>query len=284
MAMRSFTLRRSVITAAILGVALACRASPHAVAADAADRDVQVNLDVLDSLAPAAGASATGAGAIHLHAPHPKITATHAVATAPQTPARVPAPAVAAVASQREGASAPATENAAASAPVSAGSNAPPAAAAAAPVAATAAPPPPLAPAPVTAMNAPPLAVKPPATSVAPAATPPAAPKAPPPPPTRVLFATGAADVPDVAKPRLDALAAWLGTNQQARIEVMAYAAGDAEQANDARRVSLSRAIAVRSYLAQHGVATTRMEVRALGNHSAEGEPPDRVDIATMDR
>jgi len=244
------TLRRSIVTAAVLGVALLSRASPDAIAADASDRDVQVNLDVLDSLGPAPDASATGTAPIHLHPPRPKIDATRA-ATTPQTPPR-----------------------AASSAPPSAGSNPPPAPTAAA--AATPAPPPP---APVTAMNAPP-AVKSPATNVAPAA---AAPTAPPPPPTRLLFATGAVDLPDGDKPKLDAVAEWLDTNQQARIEVVAYAAGSTEQANDARRTSLTRALAVRKYLADHGVATTRMEVRALGNHSAEGDPPDRVDIAPME-
>jgi outer membrane protein OmpA-like peptidoglycan-associated protein len=270
------TRRRSVVTAALLGVALLSRASPDAIAADASDRDVQVNLDVLDSLGPAPDASATGTAPIHLHPPRPKITATHAAADAPQTPPRAPAPAVATAAPPRAGAPAKAAEDSASSAPPSAGGNPPPAPMAAA----VAMPAPP--PAPVTAMNTPP-AVKSPAANVAPAAAHPAAPKAPPPPPTRLLFATGAVDLPDGDKPKLDAVAEWLDTNQQARIEVVAYAAGSAEQANDARRTSLTRALAVRKYLADHGVATTRMEVRALGNHSAEGDPPDRVDVAPME-
>jgi|HubBroStandDraft_1064217.scaffolds.fasta_scaffold11587_2 outer membrane protein OmpA-like peptidoglycan-associated protein len=265
--------RRSVVTAALLGVALLSRASPDAIAADASDRDVQVNLGVLDSLGPAPDASATGTAPIHLHPPRPKINATHAAADAPHAPA----PAVATAAPPRNGAPAKAAEDAASSAPPSAGGNPPPAATAAA--VATPAPPP--APAPVTAMNSPP-AVKSPATNVAPAAAHPAAPKAPPP-PTRLLFATGAVDLPDGDKPKLDTVVEWLDTNQQARIEVVAYAAGSAEQANDARRTSLTRALAVRKYLADHGVATTRMEVRALGNHSAEGDPPDRVDIAPLE-
>jgi outer membrane protein OmpA-like peptidoglycan-associated protein len=277
-AMNVSTLRRFIVTAALLGVALLSRASPDAIAADASDRDVQVNLDVLDSLGPAPDASATGTTPIHLHPPRPKIDATHPAAAAPQKPPRAPAAAVATAAPPRDGAPAKAAADAASSAPPSAGSNPLPAPTAAA--AATPAPPP--APAPVTAMNAPP-AVKSPAAKVAPAAAPPAAPKAPPPPPTRLLFATGAVDLPDGDKPKLDAVAEWLDTNQQARIEVVAYAAGSAEQANDARRTSLTRALAVRKYLADHGVATTRMEVRALGNHSAEGDPPDRVDIAPLE-
>lgn len=59
---------------------------------------------------------------------------------------------------------------------------------------------------------------------------------------------------------------------------VKAYAAGTAEAASKARRTSLSRALAVRTFLIENGVRSTRIDVRALGN-KAEGGPPDRVDI-----
>jgi outer membrane protein OmpA-like peptidoglycan-associated protein len=42
--------------------------------------------------------------------------------------------------------------------------------------------------------------------------------------------------------------------------------------------MSLSRALAVRSYLIKAGVRSTRMDVRALGNN-VQGSPADRVDI-----
>jgi outer membrane protein OmpA-like peptidoglycan-associated protein len=271
-AMRCSTLRRSVVPAVLLAVTLSAGASLNAVAADAGSRDVQVNLDVLDSLGPAPAASTSGASEIRLHPPRPKIKATPAVATAPQRPTRAPAP-------QQEAAPKPTTETAAATAPPSAGNESAPA---------SAAPPPAATPTP----SAPPAAAaaKPPATAMAaPAAAKPASPASPAaapnaPPPTRLLFAAGATDLPNGAKPKLDAVAQWLDTNLQARIQVIAYAAGSTEQANEARRTSLSRALAVRSYLADHGIATIRMEVRALGNHSAEGEPLDRVDILPMDR
>ena len=62
------------------------------------------------------------------------------------------------------------------------------------------------------------------------------------------------------------------------RLELFAYAGGGEDQGNRARRMSLSRALAVRTYLINEGVRSTRMDVRALGNN-VDGEPADRVDI-----
>jgi outer membrane protein OmpA-like peptidoglycan-associated protein len=63
----------------------------------------------------------------------------------------------------------------------------------------------------------------------------------------------------------------------------VAYAAGNDDATSQARRLSLSRALAVRSYLIEHGVRSTRMDVRALGNKVPEG-PPDRVDVMLVRR
>ena len=67
------------------------------------------------------------------------------------------------------------------------------------------------------------------------------------------------------------------------RLQLIAYASGTADQANQSRRISLQRALAVRSYLMEHGVANTRMDVRALGNRNEGEEPPDRVDIVLLE-
>jgi hypothetical protein len=61
-------------------------------------------------------------------------------------------------------------------------------------------------------------------------------------------------------------------------VRLIAYASGNADDGNQARRLSLSRALAVRAYLIQEGIASGRLEVRALGNRS-EGGPGDRVDL-----
>ncbi len=62
------------------------------------------------------------------------------------------------------------------------------------------------------------------------------------------------------------------------QLQVLAYASGDEDSASKARRLSLSRALAVRSFLIDQGVHSTRIEVRALGNKVPDG-PPDRVDL-----
>jgi outer membrane protein OmpA-like peptidoglycan-associated protein len=100
----------------------------------------------------------------------------------------------------------------------------------------------------------------------------------------RVQFPAGATDLPEGAKRDLDGLAQKLASNEQARLQLVAYAAGGADEANQARRLSLSRALAVRTYLIAQGVPNSRMDVRALGNRSDGGAPPDRVDIVMLDR
>ncbi|HYM02319.1 MAG TPA: OmpA family protein [Stellaceae bacterium] len=100
----------------------------------------------------------------------------------------------------------------------------------------------------------------------------------------RIVFAAGAADVPDAAKRDLDALAQRLAAGQQLRVQLVSYASGSAEEANQARRLSLQRALAVRSYLIEHGVSNSRMDVRALGNRNDGSEPSDRVDLVILDR
>jgi len=84
--------------------------------------------------------------------------------------------------------------------------------------------------------------------------------------------------LPDDAKGMLDPLAAQAADNDDLRIQLRAYAGGDNVSASKARRLSLSRALAVRSYLIEQGVRSTRIDVRALGDKSDE-EPINRVDI-----
>lgn len=94
----------------------------------------------------------------------------------------------------------------------------------------------------------------------------------------RIAFPEGSTDIPAEAIPELDALAASLLADEGSRIQLLAYASGGEDAASRARRISLSRALAVRSYLIGKGVRSTRMDVRALGN-TVPGEPADRVDI-----
>ncbi|HYL33925.1 MAG TPA: OmpA family protein [Stellaceae bacterium] len=99
-----------------------------------------------------------------------------------------------------------------------------------------------------------------------------------------IRFAPGATQLQGDASHVLDALAQKLKMASNDRIALVAYASGDADQAIEARRVSLARAVAVRAYLIQHGVASTQIDVRALGNRVTDGGSADRVDLVTAGR
>lgn len=76
------------------------------------------------------------------------------------------------------------------------------------------------------------------------------------------------------------------------RLQLIAYASGENMSASKARRLSLARALAVRSYLMARGIDGARMDVRALGDTalrsqglgSPGGAPADRVDVTMIRR
>lgn len=67
-------------------------------------------------------------------------------------------------------------------------------------------------------------------------------------------------------------------TNGGVRATVSAYALPADESRSSARRVSLNRALAVRTFLIDKGIDPERLEVQALGSET-DREPVDRVDI-----
>jgi outer membrane protein OmpA-like peptidoglycan-associated protein len=98
-----------------------------------------------------------------------------------------------------------------------------------------------------------------------------------------IAFGPGSTKLGDDGKKRLDGVIRSMTSNGQLRAEIAAYAAGTTDTASQARRMSLSRALAVRSYLIGNGIASTRLDVRALGNQVETGSP-DRVDISLAGR
>lgn len=94
----------------------------------------------------------------------------------------------------------------------------------------------------------------------------------------RLLFLPDGADVPTTARPALDGVVKQLQSQPDRRVLITAYAAGTPETASQSRRLSLNRALAVRSFLAESGVSTARVDVRALGSQIGDG-PADRVDL-----
>jgi len=98
-----------------------------------------------------------------------------------------------------------------------------------------------------------------------------------------IAFAVGEADLDAAGKARLDGLAKRLKVQSKIRMQLLAYAGGENLSASKARRLSLSRALAIRSYLIGKGVRSTRIDVRALGNKVPSGKP-DRVDLKIIQR
>lgn len=98
----------------------------------------------------------------------------------------------------------------------------------------------------------------------------------------RLLFDGSSSDLSDSAKQQLQQLAGELTKQSGTRIQLLAYAEGTPTTLSQARRLSLDRALTVRSYLANQGVNTTRIDVRALGNQTEKGAPANRVDLLVM--
>ncbi len=97
----------------------------------------------------------------------------------------------------------------------------------------------------------------------------------------RLTFASGSAELSEAAKKQLLDLSKSLALNTSRRVQLLAYAADSGQGASPARRLSLSRALAVRAFLIDQGVRSTRMDVRALGSKAGDG-PADRVDVAAQ--
>ncbi|MBS0642403.1 MAG: OmpA family protein [Acetobacteraceae bacterium] len=136
-----------------------------------------------------------------------------------------------------------------------------------------------------------------PAIASIPPVPPPAEAAAPPPPPPisdqaatkaepvsqglRLLFATGQSDLSPDSAASLKQLTSSLPPGDATSFSVSAYAPGSRDDPSSARRLSLARAMAVRSALVSSGVASTRIYVRALGEAYGSG-PADRVDVAVQ--
>jgi outer membrane protein OmpA-like peptidoglycan-associated protein len=130
-------------------------------------------------------------------------------------------------------------------------------------------------------------------TPIAPQAPPAGSPPPPPPPISdkattaaaattaglRLTFAPGAADLSPESNTSIQQLTATVPPGDATTFNVLAYAPGKPDDPSTARRVSLSRAMAVRSALVSAGVPSARIFVRALGEQYGDG-PPDRVDLS----
>jgi outer membrane protein OmpA-like peptidoglycan-associated protein len=94
----------------------------------------------------------------------------------------------------------------------------------------------------------------------------------------RLVFKQGNSNLSNAAKKTLNDVSMELKAKPNSRMQLKAYAGEPKLSSSKARRLSLSRALSVRSYLIKQGIRSTRIDVRALGNKTSVGEP-NRVDL-----
>ncbi|MGF1595062.1 MAG: OmpA family protein [Kiloniellaceae bacterium] len=91
------------------------------------------------------------------------------------------------------------------------------------------------------------------------------------------LFEVDSAELTAETTAELHALANVMHSNEE-WIQVLGFASGPDGSEDQARKLALSRALKVRSFLIDAGIASGRIQVRSLGDR-AEGGPANRVDI-----
>ncbi len=99
----------------------------------------------------------------------------------------------------------------------------------------------------------------------------------------RVTFGSGKVDLNAATDGALHAFAKSVAADPAKSVNLYAYAAGAPDDPSTPRRLSLSRALAVRAILINEGIASTRIYPRALGaTATASDGPPDRVDVTIV--
>jgi outer membrane protein OmpA-like peptidoglycan-associated protein len=93
-----------------------------------------------------------------------------------------------------------------------------------------------------------------------------------------IIFEDSEKEIKAGEKDKLSAFANNLLSGKDMRLQLKSYASDINESSSGARRLSLARALAVRSFLIEAGVNSTKIDVRALGAKNEDG-PADRVDL-----
>jgi len=95
----------------------------------------------------------------------------------------------------------------------------------------------------------------------------------------QIVYNIQETEVPLSLKEKLSGLAGKVKKDDNLRLTIVSYAAGTEQQSSTARRVSLARALAVRSFLIeQGGIDSLRINVQSMGNKNPGG-PAERADI-----
>lgn len=91
-------------------------------------------------------------------------------------------------------------------------------------------------------------------------------------------FPGNSSDLTGESQKKLDAVIHQMTGMIEGRLQVRGYATGEDGSQSSARRIALSRALAVRSYLMDKGIKPTRVDVKAAGSET-DRQPLDRVDL-----
>ncbi|APH56897.1 putative secreted protein [Granulibacter bethesdensis] len=94
----------------------------------------------------------------------------------------------------------------------------------------------------------------------------------------RVMFGSGRSDISPATNDALREATREVSKLSNESVTILAYAPGTADDPSTARRLSLSRALTIRSALIAAGMPSTKIFVRALGSNIGNG-PADRADI-----
>jgi outer membrane protein OmpA-like peptidoglycan-associated protein len=93
-----------------------------------------------------------------------------------------------------------------------------------------------------------------------------------------IIFEGNAVELPAGARDKIDNATAQMKSMDSGRLQIRAYAAGEDGNKGSARRISLARALAVRTRMMDKGIDPARLDVRALGTET-DRSPTDRVDL-----
>lgn len=95
-------------------------------------------------------------------------------------------------------------------------------------------------------------------------------------------FSPAANVISDAAKQEIASLSNEVKANNRKRIQIKSYASSVEDRKGTARRISLQRAIAIRSIFVQNGVDGVRINVQAMGIPEDQ-ENQDRADISVIE-
>lgn len=99
----------------------------------------------------------------------------------------------------------------------------------------------------------------------------------------RLIYSPRQVELSIPLRRELEPVVADLRKRDELRVQVAAYAGAKDEPTSKARRISLSRALAIRGHLIDNGIKASRIDVRALGNRSG-ASAAERVDVEVIDK